>query len=114
VGVSSILGGNTGFELRALHLLDRCSTTSGMPPALFALVILETGFHFLPRLTWTSDFMFPAFTGMTDLGHHVQIFPIQMESCKLFGPGCPGTTILSSQVARIIDVSHWCPAGASV
>jgi hypothetical protein len=36
------------LNLEALHLLGRNSTTYAMSPALFALVILETGF--LPRL----------------------------------------------------------------
>jgi hypothetical protein len=34
------------FELRALHLLSRHSTTWATPPALFALVILEIGCYF--------------------------------------------------------------------
>jgi hypothetical protein len=35
-----------GSELRASQLIDRHSTTGAMPPALFALVILEIGSHF--------------------------------------------------------------------
>jgi hypothetical protein len=34
-----------GFELRALHLLDKCSTIWDTPPAFFASVICETGSH---------------------------------------------------------------------
>jgi hypothetical protein len=41
------------FELRASHLLGRCSTVWPMPPALSALVILKIGSHFLSKLTWT-------------------------------------------------------------
>jgi hypothetical protein len=29
------------FELRALYLLSRCSTTGAMPPAIFASVIFQ-------------------------------------------------------------------------
>jgi hypothetical protein len=35
--------GGTGFELRTLHWLGRCSTTWAMPPAIFALVIFKIG-----------------------------------------------------------------------
>jgi hypothetical protein len=40
-----------GFELRALCLLDRHSTTGAMPPTLFALIIFDIVSHFLSRLT---------------------------------------------------------------
>jgi hypothetical protein len=40
-----------GFELRAFCLVSR--QTWAPPPALFTLVILDTGSHFLPRPAWT-------------------------------------------------------------
>jgi hypothetical protein len=47
-----------GFELRASHLLSQPSTASATFPALYALIILELGFCFLPRLTWTVTLLF--------------------------------------------------------
>jgi hypothetical protein len=42
-------------ELRASHLLGRWSTTSAThTPALFSMVIFETGSQFLSRLAWIT------------------------------------------------------------
>jgi hypothetical protein len=46
-----------GFKLRASHLLSRHTVTWAMPPALFVLLILETGSHFLSRLALTLIFL---------------------------------------------------------
>jgi hypothetical protein len=46
---------------------------------------------------------------MKGMQHHIQIFNVEMESCKIFWQGCPGTMIFpisAIQVAEIIDVSH--------
>jgi hypothetical protein len=50
-----------GFEVRASNLLHRHSTIWATAPALFALVILEVRFHFLPRplSTWSFCLCFP-------------------------------------------------------
>jgi hypothetical protein len=45
-------GAVLGFEFRA------SSTASAMPPALFALVILEVGSCFLSRPAWTVRLLF--------------------------------------------------------
>jgi hypothetical protein len=47
-----------GFELGASHLLGRCSTAWASLPTLFAMVNLEMGSHFLPRLAWTVVLLF--------------------------------------------------------
>jgi hypothetical protein len=46
-----------------------------MPPALFALVILEIEFCFLPKLACTMTLLsrLPAAAGMTDMHHHTQL-----------------------------------------
>jgi hypothetical protein len=41
---------SSGFELRALNLLGRHSTTLAMPLAFFALVIFELGPHVYAQL----------------------------------------------------------------
>jgi hypothetical protein len=46
---------------------------------------------------------------MTGMHHHIQLFLVEMESCKVFSPGWPGTMILqisASQVARITGMNH--------
>jgi hypothetical protein len=47
-----------GFALRASHLLVRCSTAWGTPPALFALAVLEVGSCFWPRPAQTTVLLF--------------------------------------------------------
>jgi hypothetical protein len=69
-----------GFELRALCLLSRHSTTSATSPALFVLVIFETGSHLTPRLSWTEILLlvFSYIAGMT--GAHQTQPMVVMES----------------------------------
>jgi hypothetical protein len=44
------------FEVRALHLQSRCSTTWAMPPVCFVLVILEKDLvNYLPELASNCD-----------------------------------------------------------
>jgi hypothetical protein len=47
-----------------------------MPPAFFAVVIFEKGFHFLPALARTVIFLFMLVMvfGMTGRHHHTQLF----------------------------------------
>jgi hypothetical protein len=47
-----------GFELRASHLLSRCSVIWAAPPILSSQVILEIGSHFLPKLAWNTVLLF--------------------------------------------------------
>jgi hypothetical protein len=65
-----------------------------MPPALFDLVILEAGSHFLPRPAWASILLFklPAFSGMTGMSHFTQLsfIVIVIGSSKLFAQAGPG------------------------
>jgi hypothetical protein len=54
-----------------------------MSPALFSLVILEIGSHFLPRPTWTkivAALLFLSFTPprMTGEGHHIQLLSLRL------------------------------------
>jgi hypothetical protein len=59
--------------------------------------------------------MLPAVAGMTDIHHHAQLFFFKMRwELANFCPGWPRTVMLlisASQVARIISMSHYCPAG---
>jgi hypothetical protein len=84
-----------GYEVRALRLLGRCSTTWTMPPVLFVLVILGTGSHFLPRPAWITIFLFYAsiVAGTISIYHHAQPFLLTwgVENCL---PRVPGTAIL--------------------
>jgi hypothetical protein len=101
-----------GFELRALCLLGRCSTVRATPTSLFALVILEIVFCFLPRLAWTSIFLSYASHCSWDDKHvppGPAFFSIEIGPCEPFCLGWPGTTILpisASQVVMTIGVSH--------
>jgi hypothetical protein len=54
-----VVVGGVWFELRASYLLGRYFTIWGMPPILFALVILEIGSHFLSN----SKPFFPGWSG---------------------------------------------------
>jgi hypothetical protein len=78
-----------GFELRALCLQGKNSTFWVTPLALFVLVILEIGSHFLPTLSWTTNFLFytshfmlPTVAGMTGVCHCAQLL-VEMGSCEL-------------------------------
>jgi hypothetical protein len=77
-----------GFELRDSCLPGRYSITQITPSALFALVILETGSRFLPRLAWTFIFLFytsGVVARMTNAYHHVHVtMSIEMGSHNLF------------------------------
>jgi hypothetical protein len=85
-----------GFELRPLHLHDRHSITWATPAALFALIILESGFYFLPRPVWTVILLFCAschsWNGSTC--HHTQIFPLRQGHANFFCLGWPQLPIL--------------------
>jgi hypothetical protein len=84
-----------GFELKALHLLDRHSTAWATHPALFALVILETGSQFLPRLAWTTILLF--YTSCCDWDSRSAppcLFSVEMRSCWLCVLDWPWTMIL--------------------
>jgi hypothetical protein len=115
-----------GFELRASCLLYRYSTSWVMPLALFALVILEIGSHFLPWPTWTMILsLYLSFFGYCGvwtqglilarqvlclLRHSSRPFLVlgSLDSWASF-PGWPQTTILpifASWVAGITEVSH--------
>jgi hypothetical protein len=61
-----------GFDLRASHLLGRCSTTCTAPPVLFALVILELGVSPFAQADLDHDppFCIPAIIGMRGVHHH--------------------------------------------
>jgi hypothetical protein len=77
-------------------LARRCSTVSAIPPAIFALVILEIGSHFLLRPAWTSILFYsPTTVRLTGTCHHTQLF-----SCcdgglvNIFCLDWPGTMVL--------------------
>jgi hypothetical protein len=74
------------FELRASHLLGRCSIAWAMPPDLFTLVIWDIGFCILPMWAWlgSSYFTFPIFTEMTKVHHNMQLSSIEMGSLESF------------------------------
>jgi hypothetical protein len=78
---------------------------------LFVCLFVELGSHFLPQPAWTEIFLFlvPPIAGMTGAHHHTKLFSVEIEPHELFGPGWPGTVILTisaSKVGRIIGMSH--------
>jgi hypothetical protein len=62
-----------------------------MPPAFFALIILEIGCLFLPRPAWTMSLLFtlPAIAGMIGTHNQARLFPIEMEVSQI-PPPSPG------------------------
>jgi hypothetical protein len=70
-------------ELRTLF-----STTSVMPPAIFVLVIYETGPQFTLRQAWPMIFLLklPCIAGMTGICHRVQSL-VEMGGLMNYLPG---------------------------
>jgi hypothetical protein len=66
--VKTIIFGSTGFELRTLHFLGRCSTT-WHTTRHFCSVISQMVSHFLPRPTWTVILLFYASHYNWDIRH---------------------------------------------
>jgi hypothetical protein len=64
-----------GVELRASHLLDRCSPTGATPSTLSVLVLLRQGLHALVAIL----FVLPCIAGRTGAQHHAQPF-VEMRS----------------------------------
>jgi hypothetical protein len=85
-----------------------------MPPALLALVILEIGSCFLPRLAWISILLFyPSHTveGTGHMAPHRAVVHWLGVLQMIFCLSWTGTAILlisASPVARVTGVSHWC------
>jgi hypothetical protein len=97
-----------GFELRALHLLGRYSTSWLMPPVLLFLVIFEMESCFLPKQVWTTVLLFYTFCHSWDDRY--------VTPCPAF-PLRWGLEVRSSwsqppnnQDTKITDMSHWCLA----
>jgi hypothetical protein len=102
------------FEFRASHLQGRHSTTWATLLPHFALVILEIGSHFLPRLAWTTILLFHT------IHHHWYDRYIPSHAAFLhwdagimnfFCLGWPWTLILqisASKIDRITGISHQC------
>jgi hypothetical protein len=68
------------FELRASHLLGRRCTAWATPPALFGLIILKIGSHFLSRPAWIMILLCYAsqYSWMAGAHHHAQLFSVVM------------------------------------
>jgi hypothetical protein len=110
--------GGTGVELRAWCLVGGHCTTWAITPALFALVILDLGSHFLLRPALTTVLVFYASCCSCDDRHAppCPAFSIEMGSCELCcsphptpQKNCPRTVTLqssASQVGRIIGLNH--------
>jgi hypothetical protein len=56
-----------------------------MPPAFFALVIFEVGYHFMPWLAWIMILLFVLLyiSGMTGVYHCIQSL-VEMEHHEIF------------------------------
>jgi hypothetical protein len=95
------------YPLSGLHNLQgRCFTTSAMPLAIFARVILEIGSHFLPKLAWT---MIPLFYTSCCCALSY-CFPLWWDLANVFCPGWPGTSVLLISASRIAwDDRHMAP-----
>jgi hypothetical protein len=100
--------GDTGFEVRALHLLGSCSTTWVIPPDLYAFGYFSD--RFLCFLTWlTSDCDPPTYASYTWVykcvcwgGGLANFLPGLASSCS---SNC-SPPISASHVAGIIGMSH--------
>jgi hypothetical protein len=105
------------FELKASNLLGRHSTTWAIPPTIFALIILEIVFHFLPKLAWILLFYACLQCWKTDMCHHDRLSFVEIWVSQTFlfiylfiyllPQNCE---LLHSQVGGIIVVSHQHPA----
>jgi hypothetical protein len=97
------------LPFRTSLLLGRHFTAWATPPPLFALVIFETGSHFLPRLAWTTSllFMLPAITGMKVRNSSLSFFPLKRGLTNFFAwnHDPPDLTLLSNY-----DYRHEPPA----
>jgi hypothetical protein len=63
-----------GFEFRASHLLDKCSNTTAMHPALFAFVILGIGSNVYVQASLDHYPIYASHIAeMTDMCHHAQL-----------------------------------------
>jgi hypothetical protein len=99
-----------GFELGFSWLLGRSSIIWAMPPAFFALVILELESHFLSQLAWIIILLFytswPHWDDRCAPPHPAISWDGVLKTvCQ----GWPGTAIfqnLVSQIASITGVSH--------
>jgi hypothetical protein len=102
-----------GFELRALSLLGRCSTTWAMSPVLSASVIFWAGTHIcaLVSLDHSPANSASYIAGMMDVCYLSPVFIIKMEPCELFCLCWPQTIILPSlppkQLGLIIGVTYF-------
>jgi hypothetical protein len=92
--ILKFLGGGVtvlGFELRALHLLGRLSSTWTTPLGLFALVIFERGSPCIPGRPGlcSSYFRLPASWSdrhmLLHTCYHTQAFPLEMGGSHKFG-----------------------------
>jgi hypothetical protein len=82
-----------------------------MPPALFALVILEIRSCFFPRLAWNMILLFQLpVTYLTGTYHHAQLFSIEMGYGNGIWPGTMVLWISISQVARFTGMNCRCQA----
>jgi hypothetical protein len=75
---------NKRKKLRASCLLGSHPTTWPIPPVLCALVILEIGSCFLPRLAWIATFLFCASWQQENDRHPAQLFPTEMGLANFF------------------------------
>jgi Zn-dependent protease with chaperone function len=72
------------FELKASNLLGRHSTTWAIPPTIFALIILEIVFHFLPKLAWILLFYACLQCWKTDMCHHDRLSFVEIWVSQTF------------------------------
>jgi hypothetical protein len=71
-----------GFEFRASYLLGRHTTSSVVPPALFALAIFQIGSHIYAQasLGCNPPVYSSQVAGMTGVYHHIHHSMVEMRS----------------------------------
>jgi hypothetical protein len=85
------------------------STAWAIPPAHFALVILEIGSFFMPQQVWTIVFQFMHPAKMIGMLNHTQLL-VEIGSCEVLWKLAWNLPISVSQVDGIKGMSHWYPA----
>jgi hypothetical protein len=94
-------------KLRASCSLGRHSTSWVTTPVLFALLVLEIGSCFLPRLTWTTVHLF--YASFCHLDATPSFFPLRWYLTNLFAGTGLKPTILPISASRVTWDSRHTP-----
>jgi hypothetical protein len=92
------------FELKAWHLLGRCSTTWAMTPALFGLVIFHIGscIYTQSSLDYYPSIYDSCIAGMSAVCHHAQVLVIWNRVLQPFCLVWPWITVLLILASQVL------------